>query len=214
MPVTHPIHPLIPHQQDCDEPKTRRSEMSAVRAEPNGVALAVAEYYPIAKKMAWGDDDLQQELLMSVMDTVGNRKIYDAGLIINRMVLQRKMYKTGYLMVDRNGSSIDRGHVRNRQDVTIWPYDTANERVSRDAIVETDLALYFTDYRSPEETALFNTDYGKFLNCLSVRERAYWDARLEGGIWKDVERLKIANRNEQPALKQCVREKFRKWFEE
>jgi hypothetical protein len=178
------------------------------------VALAVAKYYPIAQKMSWGDDDLQQELLMSIMDTVGNRGICDEGLIINRMVLQRRMYRTGYLMVDRNGSSIDRGHPRNRQGVTVWPYDTTNERGSRDAIVETDLALYFTDYRSPEETALFNADYGKFLGCLTVRERAYWEARLQGGIWKDIERFKIADRNQQPALKRCVREKFRQWLGE
>ena len=44
--------------------------------------------------MAHGDDDLQQELAMSVMNTVGNRKIYDEGLIIARMVLQRKKLKS------------------------------------------------------------------------------------------------------------------------
>lgn len=177
------------------------------------VEEAVNKYYPVARKMAHSDDDLQQELLMSIMDTVGNRRIYDEGLIINRMVLQRKMYKTGYLMVDRNGSSIDRGHPRNRQDVTIFPYDTANERGNNE-IIETDLALYFTNYRCPEETALFNADYSKFLGSLSVLERAYWDARLEGKIWRDIERMKIANRNEMPGIRRSIREKFREWLEE
>lgn len=176
------------------------------------VEEAVRKYYPVARTMAHGDDDLQQELAMSIMDTVGNRRIYDEGLIINRMILQRKMYKTGYLMVDRSGSSIDRGHPRNRQGVTIFPYDTTNERGNSDTI-ETDLALYFTNYRCPEETALFNTDYGKFLDSLSVLERAYWDARLEGIVGMDIERLKIANRNEQPGIRRSIREKFREWME-
>tara|TARA_B100001971_G_C18182606_1_gene533706 strand:- start:453 stop:947 length:495 start_codon:yes stop_codon:yes gene_type:complete len=163
--------------------------------------------------MAHGDKDLQQELMLSVMNTVGNRKIYDQGLIINRMVLQRKMYKTGYLMVDRNGSSIDRGHVRNRKDVTVFPYDTTRERGRRDEIVAADFALYFSDYRNPEETALFNTDYSKFLNNLTVRERAYWDLRLEGIVGMDIERLKIADRNQQPGIRRSIREKFREWLE-
>ena len=150
---------------------------------------------------------------MSVMDTVGNRKIRDQGLIINRMILQRKMFKTGYLMVDRNGSSIDRGHPRNRKHVTIFPYDTTRERDRRDEMIEADLSLFFTDYQSPEETALFNVDYDRFLACLTLTERAYWKARLEGNVWRDIERLKIANRNHQPALRRCIREKFRKWLE-
>jgi len=173
----------------------------------------VEKYYPIAQKMAHGDEDLQQELILSVMNTVGKRKIYNEGLIINRMILQRKMYKTGYLMVDRNGSSIDRGHIRNRKDVTVFPYDTARERDSRKEIIDADFALYFSDYRSPEETALFNADYPKFLDSLSVRERAYWDARLEGIVWRDIERRKIANRNEQPGIRRSIREKFREWLE-
>jgi len=123
--------------------------------------------------MACRDEDLQQELLFSIINTVGNRKIYDEGLIINRMVLQRKMYKTDYLMVDRNGSSIDKGHVRNRENVTIFPYDTTRERGNRDEIVDTDFSLYFSDYRSPEENALFNVDYRKFLDSLSVLERNF-----------------------------------------
>ena len=171
------------------------------------------KYYPVAQTMAHGDKDLQQELVLSVMDSVGNRKIYDEGLIINRMVLQRKMYKTGYLMVDRNGSSIDRGHPRNRKGVTIWPYDTARERGSRDEIVDTDFALYFSDYENPEVTALFNADYDKFLDSLTVRERAYWTTRLEGKVWREIELLKIANRNEQPGIRKSIRKKFREWLE-
>ena len=93
--------------------------MSAVRpgganhanphAGSNGVALAVAEYYPIAQRMACGDWDLQQELMLSVIDSVGTRNIPDRGLIINRMILQRKMYRQGYLFADRFGKSIDNG---------------------------------------------------------------------------------------------------------
>lgn len=163
--------------------------------------------------MAHGDEDLRQELLLSVMDSVDNRSIYDEGLLVARMILQRRMFKTGYLMVDRNGSSIDRGHPRNRQNVTIFPYDTAWERCSRDEIIETDLAFYFTNYKSPEETALFNADYSKFLDSLSVRERAYWDTRLSGGVWKDIERLKIADRNQQPGIRRSIRRKFREYLE-
>ena len=163
--------------------------------------------------MAYGDEDLQQELLFSIVNTVGNRKIYDEGLIINRMVLQRKMYKTGYLMVDRNGSSIDRGHVRNREKVTIFPYDTTRERGSRDEIVDADFSLYFSDYKSPEATALFNTDYDKFLNSLTVLERSFWNAKLKGVMWKDMERLRIADRNKQPKIKKEIRKKFKEWLE-
>ena len=111
------------------------------------------KYYPIAQTMAHGDKDLQQELVLSVMDTVGKRKIYDEGLIINRMVLQRKMYKTGYQMVDKYGSSIDNGHVRNRKDVTVFPYDTARERGSRDEIIDIPAVSEFNSIAENTETA-------------------------------------------------------------
>ena len=146
-------------------------------------------------------------LFLNMLDVIGSWRLHYP------LEPCRKMYKTGYLMVDRNGSSIDRGHVRNRKDVTIFSYDTARERGSRDEIVAADLALYFSDYENPEETALFNTDYSKFVDNLTVRERAYWDARLEGIIWKDIERLKIADRNQQPGIRRSIREKFREWLD-
>ncbi len=196
--------------------------MSAVRpgvahrvnphAGRNGVAVAVAEYYPIARKMAWGDDDLQQELMLSVMDSVGTRKIPDKGLIINRMVLQRKMYWQGYLFADRFGKSIDNGCASRREGVTIIPYESAAGTDTGQS--DPDFAIYFTDYRNPEETALFNVGYERFLDDLTVVERGFWDVKLKGGTWVDVERLKIADRNHQPALKRRIREKFRKWFGE
>ena len=164
--------------------------------------------------MAHGDKDLQQELVLSVMDTVGNRKIHDEGLIINRMVLQRKMYKTGYLMVDKYGSSIDNGHTRIRENVKIFPYNSIEETDSKNEIVNANFSLYFCDYRSPEETALFNIDYSKFINELTVRERRFWNAKLEEIKWRSIEKLGIANRNEQPEIRRNIREKFREWLEE
>ena len=116
-------------------------------------------------------------------------------------------------MVEKYGRSIDNGHIRNRKDVTVFPYDTARERGSRDEIIDANLALYFSDYRSPEETALFNADYTKFLGSLTVREQAYWKARMEGVVWRDIELLKIANRNEQPGIRRSIRGKFREWLE-
>lgn len=160
--------------------------------------------------MAHGDEDLRQELLISVMDSVDNRSIYDEGLIVARMLLQRKMYKTGYRMADKYGRSIDNGFSGNREGVTILPYDTTDET---DGIVGADMALYFTDPMDPEETALFNIGYERFLQCLDDRERRYWEARLSGNVWRDVERLKIADRNQQPGLRRNIRRKFRECME-
>ena len=189
--------------------------MSAVRpGDTNRVHQAVAEYYPIAQRMAWGDHDLQQELILSVINSVGTRKISDQGLIINRMVLQRKMYWQGYLVADRYGKSIDNGCVRRREDVTLIPYDATEETDADQSVRHPDFAIYFTNYRNPEETALFNVGYERFLRDLDVEERDYWNARLEGLSWRDIERLKIAHRNQHAPLKRCIREKFRKWFGE
>jgi hypothetical protein len=174
---------------------------------------AVKEYYPIAHKMAWGDDDLQQELILSVINSVGVRKITDQGLIINRMVLQRKMYRVGYLFADRFGRSIDNGCARRREDVTLIPYDSVGEADTEKSARHPDFAVYFTDYRNPEETALFNVSYERFLRDLDVTERAFWNAKLEGLTWHDLERLKLIGRNQHAGVKRSVREKFRKWFE-
>ncbi len=185
--------------------------MSAVRpGEANPIHLAVEEYYPIAQKMAWGDDDLRQELILSVINSVGVRKIHDQGLIINRMVLQRKMYQVGYLFADKFGRSIDNGCARRREDVTLVPYGETDTGQSG---WHPDFAVYFTDYRNPEETALFNVSYERFLRDLTVAERGFWDVKMEGGTWIDIERRKVANRNDQPAIRRRLREKFRKWFE-
>jgi len=187
--------------------------MSVVRpGDADRVHQAVAEYYPIAQKMAWGDDDLRQELILSVINSVGNRKIRDQGLIINRMVLQRKMYRVGYLFADRFGRSIDNGCARRREDVTLIPYDSG-ETDTGQSVRHPDFAVYFTDYRNPEETALFNVSYERFLDDLTVAERGFWDVKLTGGTWIDIERRKIAGRNDQPTIRRNIREKFRKWFE-
>ncbi|OGG45721.1 MAG: hypothetical protein A3F84_18405 [Candidatus Handelsmanbacteria bacterium RIFCSPLOWO2_12_FULL_64_10] len=170
------------------------------------------EYYLIAQKMSWGDDDLQQELILSVINSIGVRKILDQGLIINRMVLQRKMYRVGYLFADRFGKSIDNGCAKRKEEVTLIPYDSGETDTCQSAR-HPDFAVYFTDYRNPEETALFNVGYERFLNDLTVEERGFWDVKLEGGTWIDIERLKIAGRNDQPAIRRSIREKFRKWFE-
>jgi hypothetical protein len=189
--------------------------MSAVRAaDADRIKEAVEEYYPIAHKMAWGDDDLQQELILSVINSVGVRKIRDQGLIINRMVLQRKMYRVGYLFADRFGRSIDNGCARRREDVTLIPYDSTGETDDGWTARHPDFAVYFTDYRDPEETALFNVSYERFLQDLTAGERAFWNAKLEGLTWKDLERRKMVGRNQHAGVKRSIREKFRKWFEQ
>jgi hypothetical protein len=182
-------------------------------SDANRVHQAVAEYYPIAQKMAWGDDDSRQELLLSVITSVGARKIRDQGLIINRMVLQRKMYRVGYRFADRFGRSIDNGCAKRREDVALIPYDSTGETDDGWSARHPDFAIYFTDYRNPEETALFNVGYERFLQDLDGKERAFWNAKLEGLTWHDLERRKIIGRNQHAGVKRSVREKFRKWFE-
>ena len=179
--------------------------------DANRVHEAVAEYYPIAQKMAWGDDDLRQELLLSVIDSVGTRKIPDKGLIINRMVLQRKMYWQGYRFADRFGKSIDNGCARRREGITVIPYESAEETGVSQNVKYPDFAFYFQ--RSPEAIALFNVGYERFLGDLDVAERAFWNAKLEGLTWLDLERRKIVGRNQHAGVKRSIRQKFRKWFE-
>ncbi len=90
----------------------------------------------------------------------------------------RKAYKSGYLAADKYGNSVDNGCAKRRKGVTLIPYDSSAEWSIRKSLNQADLVIFFTNYRSPEETALFNIGYERFLDDLDVGERAYWDARL------------------------------------
>ncbi len=178
------------------------------------IAEAVETYYPLAQRIAQGDSDLQQELMLSVLDSVGTRNLSDRGRIIGRMLDQRKAYKSGYLTVDRYGNSIDNGCYKRRQNVTRLSFNDTYEKFIRHQIISVNLAIYFTNPRNPEETALFNVDYERFLAHLTPKERGYWNARLEGKLSGDIARLKIAKKNDQGGIRRDIREKFRVWMEQ
>ncbi len=151
-----------------------RGTHANLHPECDSVELASKMYYPVAHRMAMGDEDLQQELMVSVLDSVGTRRISDGAKIIGRMMDQRKAYKSGYLAADKYGNSIDNGCAKRRKGVSFIPYDASAEWSIRKSLNQADLAIYFTNYRSPEETALFNIGYERFLGDLDVVERRYW----------------------------------------
>ncbi len=183
---------------------TGREDEIAVRcvkgnAEMDMVREAVAEFYPIAQNMAQGDDDLQQELALSILESL-DRGFESRGLIIHQMKFQRDRYRSclGGRQGTSCGRSIDNGDLRFRRGV---------QRVSIE-----DLVLRSRD--NPETTALFNISFERFKRDLSEDESTWFEARSKGqahwtrsgyaGVsgWKTVR------------VRTMVREKFRKWFEE
>ena len=73
------------------------------------IEAIVEKYYPIARKLSRGDEDLQQELILWVIEHLVRKNDVNEKYIIQRMRLQVRSYQRGYLMMHGYGKSIDRG---------------------------------------------------------------------------------------------------------
>ena len=67
-------------------------------------------------------------------------------------------------------------------------------------------------FEDPEVVALFNVSYARFVRSLNSKERGYFEARLEELDWAQIERFRIAHRNEQAGLRGRIRRKFERHF--
>ena len=176
---------------------------------------AVNIWYPLCERLSRGDPDLLQELLITLLDLPKYDRINDA-FVVAVLKTRRKMYWRGYLWADRYGSSVDNGAKTRRKDVTIQHYDAAEEfsgkTFRKEEIIEWELRQIMWDAPNPEKVALFKVSYAHFIHSLNPKERGYVEARLEELDWEQIERLRIANRNEQAALKKHIRRKFERCF--
>ena len=125
---------------------------------------AVEECIPIAHNMAEGDEDLEQELLLTACLRAQDGNT-DVPRLIYFMLLRRLEYRAGR----GNGKSVDNGEKRNRQDV----------QVTHDPAV-LDLAVESHYERAhPDDTAIFRAGISRFLESLTSKELTYWDARVD-----------------------------------
>ena len=176
---------------------------------------AVNIWYPLCERLSRGDPDLLQELLITLLDLPTYDRINDAFVVIV-LKTRRKMYWRGYRWADRYGWSVDNGAKTRREDVTIRPYDTVDEfsynAFRKDEIIEWELSRVRGDFDDPEEIALFNVSYARFVCSLNSKERGYFEARLEELDWEQIERFRIADRNRQAGLRRRIRRKFDRHF--
>ena len=172
---------------------------------------AVRCYYPIAQSMAKGDDDLQQELMLWVIDHLVYKQDVNEQYILQRMNLQVKAYNRGYRIVDGAGTSVDRGDPTGRkQHYALVPYDCMDGYCPD--ILNGDLEMMYARHPSPEREALFHVDYEKFIASLTDLEKRYLDAKLKGMSWTEIDRQRIVDRNQQHRVKESIKEKMRAYF--
>ena len=173
---------------------------------------AVEKYYPVAQKMAKGDDDLQQELMLWVIDHLCHKNDVNERYIIQRMHLHVKAYKRGYLMLNGYGRSIDHGDPTGRpHNYTLVDYVEMNEYCGSN-VIEADLDMMYARNSNPERGAQFRCDYEKFLASLTPKERKYLDAKLQGMTWTEINDMRIVPNNDQHRLKMSIKEKIQKYF--
>ena len=176
---------------------------------------AVEAWYPLCTRLSLGDPDLRQELLITLLDLPTYDQVNDA-FVVTVLKTRRKMYWRGYLWADRYGWSVDNGATTRRRDVTIRPYDTVDEfphnGFRKDEVIEWELSRVRGGFEDPEVVALFNVSYARFVRSLNSKERGYFEARLEELDWAQIERFRIAHRNEQAGLKRGIRRKFDRHF--
>lgn len=170
---------------------------------------AVDRYYPVAQKMARGDDDLQQELILWVIDNLVYRDDFNEKYILQRMHLQIKAYKRGYLKLSGYGRSIDLGDPTGRKH-NYTHIDSLEKYGVQD--IEAGLEMYFRT--SPEQEALFRVDYGKLVASLTDMEKRYLGAKLCGLTWTEINELKIVPSHRQHGLKMSIKKKIREYLDE
>lgn len=162
--------------------------------------------------MAHGDEDLQQELILWVIEHLVFKEDIEEEYIPQRMQIHIKAYKRSFLMVNGLGKSVDYGDPTGRkQNYLIVDYDGMDEYCGND-IIAGELEKMFPRQPNTEKEALFQVDYERFLETLTEQERTYLEKKLEGCTWTEMKKDLPAWK--QQYLKTRIKEKLKAYFSE
>lgn len=172
---------------------------------PTTIEEALRRWKPMAYSFSEGDKDLLQVLLIEIWSIFSRFKRITDGLVKNRLHKRRLMYWRG------RGVSLDNGPNTRRNPVDRLETEDQDSFLSFQ-IDPLALGRSYSLPADPEQEALFNISCQLLLDECTPQERAYWEARCAGWTWRDIEKAKVADRNQQPEIKARLRERFRRHF--
>ena len=157
----------------------------------------VQRWYPMADRLSEKDEDLRQELLVEILDTINTHDYVTDELMYRRMLYKRKHYFRG------DGTSIDTGSDRRKLPITLFPYTS-----------EIDQYVDFTHSTLPlDEVAVENVCMERLREDLTDEERFYFDCRMSGLYRREIHEMGL-NKYKHNALRDHIRAKYERAFAE